>query len=67
MLNRNRDWKSSGPWATRPNDLEVRQHLVNIMKAAAEIGIMIFAQRSSFEYHWAVPNERLMLILPLRS
>jgi hypothetical protein len=46
------------PWATRPNDLEVYQDLVGLMKEAAEAGILIFAQYSSFEYRWAVPNER---------
>jgi hypothetical protein len=47
------------PWAMRPNDLEVcQQHLANLMKVAADIGIMIFAQPSSFAYRWTVPSER---------
>ena len=35
-----------------------RQHLIDLMKAAAETGIVIFAQPSTFAYRWTVPSER---------
>jgi hypothetical protein len=47
------------PWATSLNDLEARRrNLIEIMKSAADTGIMIFSQPSSFTYRWAVPSER---------
>jgi hypothetical protein len=47
------------PWAINPNDLEARrQHLINIMKSAADTGILIFSQPSRFAFRWTVPSER---------
>jgi hypothetical protein len=47
------------PWAINPNDLEARRsHLINIMKSAADTGILIFSQPSRFAYRWTVPSER---------
>jgi hypothetical protein len=47
------------PWAINPKDLETRrQHLINIMKAAADTGILIFSQRSRFTFRWTVPSEK---------
>ena len=47
------------PWAINPNDLEARrQHLTNIMKSAADTGILIFSQPSRFAYRWTVPSDR---------
>jgi hypothetical protein len=47
------------PWALNPNDLETRrQHLINIMKFAADTGILIFSQYSRFAYRWTVPGDR---------
>ena len=35
-----------------------RQHLINIMKAAADTGILIFSQPSNFAYRWTAPADR---------
>lgn len=47
------------PWAMgEPSVDRRRQHLINIMKAAADTGILIFSQPSSFAYRWTAPAER---------
>ena len=47
------------PWAASSNDSHPRrQHLINLMKAAADTGIVIFAQPSNFAYRWTLPSGR---------
>jgi hypothetical protein len=47
------------PWQTNPKDLEARRrHLIDVMKSAADTGILIFSQLSRYEFRWTVPSER---------
>jgi hypothetical protein len=44
-------------WANpRYNNAARHQHLVEIMKAAAETGIVVFSQPTTFAYLWVVPT-----------
>jgi hypothetical protein len=46
------------PWATNPKDLKARRHLIDVMKSAADTGILIFSQPSKFVFRWIGPSER---------
>jgi hypothetical protein len=42
------------PWATNPSDRERRYtNLADIMRNAADIGTLLFAQPSTFDFRWA--------------
>ena len=43
---------------TRDNFQARRDNLVNIMKAAAETGMLLFSQPSSFKWHWSTPGSK---------
>jgi hypothetical protein len=43
---------------TRENFQSRRDNLVNIMKAAAETGMLLFSQPSSFKWRWSTPESK---------
>jgi hypothetical protein len=50
--------KAFHPLASRnDNDAARRENLVEVMKSAADTGILVFSQPSTFKYHWAIPTD----------
>jgi hypothetical protein len=50
--------KAFSPLASRSDDGAARgQNLVEVMKSAADTGILIFSQPSTFKYRWSVPAD----------
>ena len=56
------------PWAsTTYSDSARRQNVADIFKSAADVGILIFSQASSFTYHWSTTQDnrgRVVVVTP---